>query len=69
MAVEWMASAVKDSLALNEHVVSFPTDLPTLRAISVAWFGKSLQKLSARSELIKKVHNTPLHIMSLTYGR
>ena len=52
MAVKWMASIVQQSLAVGEQVVAFPTDLPTLCAVSVAWIGKSLQVLSNRQDLI-----------------
>ena len=51
MAVEWMAPAVKDSLALSEHVVSFPTDLPTLCAISVACVTPPFQAIYSLSKV------------------
>ena len=43
----------------------FPTDLPTLHAVSVAWIGKSLQVLSGRQDLICKVSAHLLHSIFL----
>jgi len=50
-----MSHAVSESLEHGEPVVTFPTDLPTLWALSVEWIGAASQRLAARTDLIKKV--------------
>jgi len=61
-----MTQVVKESLDHGQPAVSFPTDLPTLQAISVAWIGSSAWRLAGRTELIKKVMYTALFSALLT---
>ena len=50
-----MSHAVLESLDCGEPVATFPTDLPTLRELSVEWIGAASQRLASRTDLIKKV--------------
>ena len=54
-SVEWMAHQVQDALKAGKKDVTFPTDMPTLRDVSLSWIVAAHEHVASQPELVRNV--------------